>query len=444
MQRNPLWLAVVLAVAAPLAQADDLKDLRAEVAQLKKAYEERIAALEARIAQAEARPAAEPSKVSRGGTPAGESAFNPAISLVLAGTYARLSQDPEAYALDGFIPSGGEVGPPRRSFGLGESELGIAANIDPNFRGQMTVALAPEGGAEVEEAYIQTLSLGNGATLKGGRFLSGIGYLNGQHAHVWDFTDTPLAYSAFLGGQWRNDGLQARWIAPSDLLVEIGAEAGAGGSFPATDRNKNGSTVGALFAHVGGDAGDSASWRAGLSYLGTSPKERQYDDVDSLGNDITNSFGGKSRTWIADAVWKQDFGHERKLVVQGEYFRRRETGTLAFDVNGANAADGYRAVQSGYYAQAVYQFMPRWRVGYRYDRLDSGTVELGSSLNADDLPILAAYRPKRNTLMVDWSSSEFARLRLQFARDESRRDAIDRQVWLQYVVSLGAHGAHRY
>jgi hypothetical protein len=46
--------------------------------------------------------------------------------------------------------------------------------------------------------------------------------------------------------------------------------------------------------------------------------------------------------------------------------------------------------------------------------------------------------------MVDWSSSEFARLRLQFARDESRRDLIDRQLWLQYVVSLGAHGAHRY
>jgi hypothetical protein len=33
---------------------------------------------------------------------------------------------------------------------------------------------------------------------------------------------------------------------------------------------------------------------------------------------------------------------------------------------------------------------------------------------------------------------------LQFARDESRRDAIDNQLWLQYVVSLGAHGAHSF
>lgn len=440
MQRNSLWAAVALALAAPVAQADDLKDLRDELAQLKKVYEERIAALEARIAQAEA----SPQKVSRGGTPSGEAAFNPAISLVLAGTYAHLSQDPETYAIDGFVPGGDEIGPPRRSFGLGESELGIAANIDANFRGQLTLALPPEGGAEVEEAYIQTLALGGGTTLKAGRFLSGIGYMNGQHAHAWDFTDAPLAYSAFLGGQWKNDGLQAKWIAPTNLLVEVGVEAGAGGSFPSTDRNKNGNTVGGLYAHVGGDAGDSGSWRAGVSLLGTSPRDRQFDDVDGLGNDVTNAFSGKSRTWIADAVWKQDFGHERKLIVQGEYFRRRETGTLAFDVNGANVEDDYRSTQSGFYVQTVYQFMPRWRIGYRYDRLDSGNVRFGSALNPADLPVLAPYKPKRNALMVDFSTSEFARLRLQFARDQSRRDVTDNQVWLQYVTSLGAHGAHRY
>lgn len=452
MQRRSLWVAVALAsslvLAAPLAQADDLKTLREEVAQLKKSYEERIAALEARIAQAEAKPVVESTKVSRGSTAASESAFNPAISLVLAGTYTRLTQDPEAYAIDGFAPSGGEVGPPSRSFGLGESELGIAANIDPTLRGQLTLALPPEGGAEVEEAYIQTLALGGGATLKAGRFLSGIAYMNGQHAHAWDFTDAPLAYKAMLGGQWKNDGVQMKWIAPTDLLVELGAELGAGGSFPSTDRNKNGNTVGALFAHVGGDAGDGigngGSWRAGLSVLGASPRDRQYDDVDSLGNDVTNAFTGKSRTWIADAVWKQDFGHDRKLIVQGEYFRRRENGTLAFDVNGANLEDDYRATQSGFYAQAVYQFMPRWRVGYRYDRLDSGKVSLGGTAPGADFPMLASYKPKRNSLMVDFSTSEFSRLRLQFARDESRRDVVDNQLWLQYVVSLGAHGAHRY
>ena len=39
---------------------------------------------------------------------------------------------------------------------------------------------------------------------------------------------------------------------------------------------------------------------------------------------------------------------------------------------------------------------------------------------------------------------KFSRLRLQFARDQSSPDATDNQLWLQYIVSLGAHGAHRY
>jgi hypothetical protein len=447
MQKISIGFALALALAAPAAQADELQALREELAQLKASYETRIAALEARVAQSEAvaaKNAENNNAPASNSPPASEAAFNPAVSLVLTGTYTRLSQDPDRYAIHGFIPSGGEVGPPKRSFQLGESELGIAADIDHTLRGQFTASLSADGSVGVEEAFIQTLALDHGATVKAGRFLSGIGYLNGQHAHAWDFADAPLAYDAFLGGQWKNDGIQAKWVAPTDLLIEVGGEMGAGGAFPSTDRNKNGNTVGALFAHVGGDAGDSASWRAGLSVLGASPRDRQYDDVDSLGNPVTNSFSGKSRTWIADAVWKQEFAYGRKLIVQGEYFHRREEGALAYDIGGVNLADGYNATQSGFYAQAVWQFAPLWRVGYRYDWLSSGHAVFGSALNPDDLPMLAAYKPRRNTLMVDFSASEFSRLRLQFARDQSRRDLTDNQLWLQYIVSLGAHGAHRY
>jgi hypothetical protein len=46
--------------------------------------------------------------------------------------------------------------------------------------------------------------------------------------------------------------------------------------------------------------------------------------------------------------------------------------------------------------------------------------------------------------MVDWSASEFSRIRLQLAQDKSRSDATDNEVFLQYIVSLGAHGAHKF
>jgi hypothetical protein len=87
-------------------------------------------------------------------------------------------------------------------------------------------------------------------------------------------------------------------------------------------------------------------------------------------------------------------------------------------------------------------------VGYRYDQLNSGTTNIGlvssGALSAADFPILAAYKPKRHTAMIDWSPSEFSRVRLQFARDYSRMNEPDNQIFLQYIVSLGAHGAHRF
>jgi hypothetical protein len=130
----------------------------------------------------------------------------------------------------------------------------------------------------------------------------------------------------------------------------------------------------------------------------------------------------------------------RNLKLQGEYFRRSEEGTLVLDSPGAALPSGYSSRQSGWYAQGVYQFLPAWRAGYRYDQLDAGDVNVDPSL----FPVLAPYKPKKHTVMVDWSPSEFSRIRLQFARDYSRRDEPDTQVFLQYIVSLGAHGAHTF
>jgi hypothetical protein len=46
--------------------------------------------------------------------------------------------------------------------------------------------------------------------------------------------------------------------------------------------------------------------------------------------------------------------------------------------------------------------------------------------------------------MLDWNLSEFSRLRAQFAWDRARLDASDQQLFLQYLYSLGAHGAHKF
>ena len=459
-------VASTIACSAPvLAQDSDLARLREEMKQLQKTYEERMQALEKRLAEAEARvgkaeqaaaapPATQPAAPSAGTSP---SAFNPAISLILQGTYARTSRDPNSFAITGFVPSGGEVGPPKRSFGLGESELFITANVDPYFRGALIAALTPENELEVEEAYFQTLSLPAGLMLKGGRFLSGIGYQNEIHQHAWDFQDAPLPYKAFLGNRFQQDGVQLKWVAPTPVFLELGAELGSGRAFPSNDQNKNGASAWALLAHLGGDIGESYAWRAGVSYLRTSATNRTFNDVDALGAPVTNSLTGRSRLWIADAVLKwapNGNATHTNVKLQAEYFRRKENGSLGFDDSAGSGvfgavSDAFRTAQSGWYAQAIYQFMPRWRVGYRYDALRSGTTDIGVVTNglgptAADFPVLAPHNPTRNTLMLDFSATEFSRLRLQLAQDKSRLGATDSQIILQYIHSLGPHGAHRF
>ncbi|NTV10134.1 MAG: hypothetical protein HGA47_05095, partial [Zoogloea sp.] len=200
------------------------------------------------------------------------------------------------------------------------------------------------------------------------------------------------------------------------------------------------------FAHLGGDIDASSAWQVGLSHVHTDPQGRQFDDPLA---GVTDVFTGRSRTWIADFVYKwapEGNPRETNFKLQGEYFRRSEDGSLAYrlDADGNPAAESSLALrQSGWYLQGVYQFMPQWRVGYRYDRLDSGTVNLGS-LSTAEVPVLASYAPTRNSMMVDWSPSEFSRLRLQLARDNSRQGEPDNQVWLQYIMSMGAHGAHKF
>jgi hypothetical protein len=246
--------------------------------------------------------------------------------------------------------------------------------------------------------------------------------------------------------------VQVKWIAPTDLFIELGVETGNGDAFPGTRQGGNGLNGTTLFAHVGGDVGDNASWRAGASWIDLDAEDRAYDDADAAGIPVVNAFTGKSETWVADAVFKWAPGGNsalRYLKLQGEYMHRKESGDLAFDIENAALTDSYRSTQSGWYLQGVYQFRPRWRAGLRYDALDSSTPTIGlvtsGVLPSEAFPALLSGDPTRTTLMIDWNPSEFSRWRLQYAWDEARDDgATDRQLQLQYLYGIGAHGAHKY
>ncbi|HEX2796009.1 MAG TPA: hypothetical protein VHN38_02910 [Immundisolibacter sp.] len=447
-------LAVVLASPARAASPDEIAALRAEFERkfqsLQADYEARLKALESRVQTAEIKAdnAQQEAAASATAPPAAANALNPEISLILQGAY--IDRAGGKRPITGFLPAG-EHAHGERGFTLDHTEVVASANVDPYSRAFVNLALADEE-VEVEEAWFQSLRLGHGLTVKGGRLRSGIGYQNEKHPHAWDFADNNLMYSALFGEALKQDGVQVRWLAPTELFLELGAEVAKGQFFPGSDggADKNGAGAWAAFAHVGGDVGVAHSWRAGLSYLRASPREREafLDDINDF--EALTAFSGRSRTWLADFVWKwapDGNPRQRNFIFAAEYFDRDEDGDLLCqDDSAAGGAclgltDRYDSAQSGGYAQAIYQFMPRWRTGLRYDRLDGGSVDLGANGAFFDS---ADFDPSRWSLMTDYSPSEFSRFRLQFARDKSFQDDPDNQVILQYIMSIGAHGAHKF
>jgi len=427
------FLPLTLVLATNSVFADDISALKQEFEQMKDQYEKRIQALEdqgSSSVQTKSQPQV--------------NAFNPSISLILDGRFASYKNNPDQYKLPGFL-LGDESGLSQEGFAIGESEMTLKANVDQDFTGQMTVSFGNDAGettTDIEEAFFETLALGNGFTIRGGRFKSAVGYLNQQHAHAWDFADAPLVYSALWGGGYSDDGLRLSWIAPTDLFLELGVEGFAGEHFPSGGNASTGVGAKVAFINLGGDFDESQSWQTGLGYYTADPNQRE-----SATTTDTASFSGGSDVTGISAVYKwapNGNYKERFFKLQTEYFYRDESGTVFLLTSGD--ATTYHGKQDGYYIEGVYQFVEQWRTGLRYDFLSSnnhGEDLIGTNV-LDEAGLAAdGYDPERISAMLEFDPSEFSRIRLQFNHDKSYQDT-DNQVVLQYTMSLGTHGAHTY
>ena len=150
-------------------------------------------------------------------------------------------------------------------------------------------------------------------------------------------------------------------------------------------------------------------------------------------------FTGDTRLWGVDFRYSGSptgNANESELILQGEYFLRREDGVYTLIENDEGMeeehAESLNGASSGRYAQAVYRFMPRWRVGVRYSQLNPPS-------DAD-----LSHTPYAIGVMGDWTNSEFGRIRLQYNREALDGGDHDDQFILQYVMSLGAHAAHLF
>ena len=435
----------------------EIELLQREMNTLKNDYEQRVEALEVRLLKTEDKAqqvnadTQEISAIPERTNVVTQNKFNPAISLILDGRYANFGNDPEDYELPGFA-LGGESGLGARGLSVGESELAFSANVDDKFYGKATIGFHNEDGAtevDLEEAYIQTLGLGGGFTLKAGRFFSAMGYINEQHAHAWDFADAPLIYRGLFGDQLRDDGLQMSYIAPTDIFLQLGAELLGGSLFPAGgEQNDIGATT--VFANIGGDIGIAHSWQLGISHWQANDIAGRTSGGHSHGGSTTAetpSFDGDSKINALDFVYKWAANGNSKgqqVKIQFEYFDRQEDGSITMLNSGPPIeTSSYDGHQKGWYAQVIYQFKPQWRTGLRYDQLDSNNQGSDDDVLGEAGLDNEGHTPKRTSAMIEWLPSEFSRVRLQYNRDESYENSDDQMI-LQYTMSLGSHGAHQY
>ncbi|PIR37165.1 MAG: hypothetical protein COV35_10790 [Alphaproteobacteria bacterium CG11_big_fil_rev_8_21_14_0_20_39_49] len=438
-------LITMLSGTSALAASDkDIEALRAEIQNMKKTYEGRIAELESKLSKVEQTQAKAvapaPATPATARRDVKDNSFNPSIGVILNGQYSQFSSDEGEIA--GFAV-GHEGERPREGFAVDHTEINFSANVDDKFFGSTTAAIAQHEGEteiELEEAFIQTLpgvGLPNGMSVKAGRAFWTLGYLNEHHRHADDFADRPLPYRAFLNEAFNDDGAQISYVLPTDFYSEIGGGLFRGDDFPFGEGDGEGIGAWSAFARVGGDIGDNQSWRLGGYILSGEA------DGSRLTNEDMVSFTGDTDIYAADIryTWAPTGNaRNREVILQGEYFWRNEDGIYE-DTDAGTGAVNFDDSSSGWYAQGVYKFAPQWRVGLRYSQLEASDIPVGLAGSALDSE---GYDPKAYSTMLDWTNSEFSRVRLQYNREELARGQDDDQIMVQYIMSLGAHGAHKY
>ena len=393
-----------------------------------------------------------------GGVPGGSMQHNPAFNFVLEGRY--VDQDEAHFELPGFQATNhtDELGVYENGISSGHNEINMGGTISDDTSGYISFAVESHDGetnVELEEAYIESSALGNGVNFKVGEFYSHAGILNRLHEHRQDFANPALVYIGMFDGHLSDSGVQLRWDQVNDgLSYSLGVEATSGASYPGGHtEDKNGGLT--LFAKVSGSIGSNQSWSAGLSSHSSEFDERHTGGHADTGEEFELEAGtvdvrGIDLEYVFSPNGK---GKSGELKISMEYFVRDEDGEAMFtDAVGDQASAEYEGEQSGYYIAAVYRFMPQWRVGLRFEHLESdnsfsnydgdadgNTTGILQADFEDESRLISDHEPERTTLMVDYAPNHNSVIRAQFMKDEAGDEKEDR-IYLQYIVAIGGSG----
>jgi hypothetical protein len=506
MKLNSLkWLSVLGAFAVSAASAQDTN----EVEQLKQELRnlrEQMKRMEQKLEGMEAKPtgAATPTQESSAAGPQTEPAatrltkpWSPTdpIRIGKGGAYADIGLV-GTFAVGGStaddIEGGTQLGghdPNQNGFTVQGVEMNLQGAVDPYFRANANILFGIDSGGEsyleLEEAWMETVSLPWNLQLRAGEILTDFGRINTQHPHAWGFVDSPLAAARYLGPDGlRNPGARLGWLAPTPFFAELSlgvqdSQGETASSFRSSghshgDDEDEGLPFG--YRHPDNDRGVNGvddmlfTPRLAISFELTDSQTLVLGGSGAFGPNSSGS-SGDTRTQIygLDAYWKWKPAHAHGgfpfVSVQGEImYQRYGLGAFDWDENGDGVADpgelvdpatGLPAVLSaetvndwGFYAQLLYGFRKGWVVGLRGDYV-TGSLgnyeELGLTLDGEAVGRDRLRRERwRLSPNLTWYPSEFSKIRLQYNYDDRADIGVDHSVWLQFEFLLGAHAAHKF
>lgn len=401
------------------------------------------------------------------------------IGLVRAGqSYLNMS-------LDGLFTAGGSTArdlgalqpgghdPNQRGFSIQNVEAVFEGMVDPYFRGQANIVYqlnaAGESVFELEEAYLESLSLPGNLQLKVGQFFTEFGRLNPSHPHTWSFVDQPLVNGRMFGADGlRNPGARLSWLLPTPFYSELSFTMQNGqGETAQSFRSDHGNAVFLGRTHTARNAS------ALRDFIFTPRWQTSWEltDAQTLLVGASAAFGAngsdantETQIYGTDLLWKWKPANHTKgfpfVTWQTEaMLRKYQAGAFNNATDDANAnltIDGTERnvfgdasirfvpretlTDYGFYSQVSYGFRPGWVAGARWDFVTSDRAQYENLFGID------AARDTRWRLSpnLTWFPSEFSKIRLQYNYDQRQHIGVDHSLWLQFEFLLGSHSAHKF
>jgi hypothetical protein len=424
-----IFVAALLGPAGPaLAQTADVQALQQEIEQLRKEFEairqqygERLSALEAKLGVQGVPAPAAPDAAAQQPTvevPAGAAgAGGPTGSLPIYGAATAGSKifNPDIAVIGDFLGAAGRnTVDPAPPLEMHESEASFQAIVDPYARADFFFAFGPEG-VEVEEGYFTFPTIPGGLLLKVGKKRAAFGKVNTLHNHVLPWTDRPVVINNLVGGE---EGIGDAGFSIASLIrnpwifLEATGEVYRGESEDLFTPSKRGdlSYVGHLRGYQ--DITENTNIDLGASYARGHNASGVVDDID-VGRFVTDLWGvDATLRWrpLQRSIYNSFTGRSELI-----WSRREQPG-------GPQNAFGY-------YVSGDYQFARRWFAGGRYDR---------SERAEDD------GRDSGQSLLLTYWPSEFSQIRGQYRRIRYDEGPVANELLFQFLISIGAHGAHPF